>query len=1044
MTAPLDPLSRLRAALVGQYDIDRVLGQGAMGTVFLGKDRALDREVAIKVVAVEVASSPVLRERFLQEARVVARLRHPNIVAVYAAGEADGQLYFAMELVRGESLRELLQREGRIPADRARSILHDLALALDYAHSQGVVHRDVKPENILLDAETGRAMLTDFGVARALERDGSLTGTGVVLGSPRYMSPEQATGERTLDGRSDLYSLGLVGYEMLLGKPVVEGTTAASILVKHLTETAAPLARAVPGAPREVADTVDRALAKAPEQRWSTGREMADALGGLTTTGSGATTGAWRPKRTTRVGVIAAAATVLAIAVAAGVFLRGGSAGSRQAFVVVPFEVQSGNQEVQWLREGAVNMLTLSLSQWTDLAVTDYERTLDFVRAEGVDEHARVSLEAARRVARRANAGSLVMGQVSTTRDSLVVVARLYDASNGRLLNTETRASAIDADPRPTFDALARYLLDVSGGAAATTVDLARATTSSLQAYRDYIEGLRALNRWDLDRADSLLASAIERDSTFALAYHKRSLVYGWRDANNVAGVQHAERAQALSSRLPPRERNLVLAQVHLSRGLQRLNQGDTTGRGELREAVRLYETMTATDSLSAEGWYGLGDSRHHLGSQLPFAEGRDVINGSVAAFRKTLAIDPDFHLAYSHLIDNYVNWSVNGNGIALLGDSVVEARALPEDRRNAARDSARSRAISTAKAWLAADPDVSRPYNGLARALRVAGRADSAAAVARAGAMRLGDAGGSLWFEAALYDFLSGTSTGGAAVDTALSKVPPVEITRRPRGERTQLLGGALSLAAASGDTRLLARAADYFLRADSTYAFTGRSPAEHLPWVVCVLRVAMGEEVTPAIRSTLLEGTRAIDRATGAQANNLRFASQPLAYLVFLATRDSAAGAMAARWSGSQRMIELDAARSLAAGDSAKARDIAREFPSPDSLRNSNFGLAGLRTIARAEVLAQLGDLRNAIGNYEALDPLRFNFSTVNEPGFAVYVRSFAARGRLYEQLGNPAKAKAAYQRFLAYWTIDDPVTARERAEVRAALARLADSPR
>ena len=188
---PTDPmLETLRARLGAQYAIDGLLGRGGMGSVFRARDLTLDRPVAIKVVTGDVATNPDLRARFLQEARTVAKLRHPNIVAVYSAGDADGMLYFAMELVPGESLRDLLDREKRVDGARAERILHELALALDYAHANGIVHRDVKPENILLDRETGRAMLTDFGVARALEGDGRMTGTGMILGSPRYMTSD--------------------------------------------------------------------------------------------------------------------------------------------------------------------------------------------------------------------------------------------------------------------------------------------------------------------------------------------------------------------------------------------------------------------------------------------------------------------------------------------------------------------------------------------------------------------------------------------------------------------------------------------------------------------------------------------------------------------------------------------------------------------------------------------------------------------------------------------------------------------------------------
>src|SRR5687768_15748723 len=209
-------LETLRAALAPDYEVERVLGTGGMGAVFLARDRALDRLVAVKVLTPDLASSAALRQRFLREARTIARLRHPSIVDVYSAGEADGVLYFIMQYVPGESLRDYLDREKRVPPGRAAVILRDLADALAYAHAQGVVHRDIKPENVLIDQRSGTAHLTGFGVARALEAtDERMTGTGLIVGSPRYMSPEQAAGERELDGRSDIYSLGLIGYEML-------------------------------------------------------------------------------------------------------------------------------------------------------------------------------------------------------------------------------------------------------------------------------------------------------------------------------------------------------------------------------------------------------------------------------------------------------------------------------------------------------------------------------------------------------------------------------------------------------------------------------------------------------------------------------------------------------------------------------------------------------------------------------------------------------------------------------------------------------------
>ena len=403
MTSSAEPdlETRLSQALAGQYRIERTLGQGGMGTVFLGRDETLDRLVAIKVISPDVGTSAELRQRFLQEARTVARLRHPNIVPVYAAGEAGGLLYFVMEYVPGESLREHMTARKTLSADEAVPILSDLALALDYAHAAGIVHRDVKPENVLLDGETGRAMLMDFGVARALASDGRLTGTGFVLGSPRYMSPEQASGDDALDGRSDLYSLGLIAYEMFTGAPCVDAPTAASVLVKHLTERPTPLATKASAVPDDIALAVDKLLEKSPDARFQRGAAFAAALNGevfddkTPQKGLGRTGPLKRRSSRKQRRQLAIGGGVLALmaAIGGGFWYKAKSAVNDKAWLVAPFEVLGSDRSLDWLREGSLNMLTLSLAQWKDLEVTEYERTLDLLRSENIAESARVGVE---------------------------------------------------------------------------------------------------------------------------------------------------------------------------------------------------------------------------------------------------------------------------------------------------------------------------------------------------------------------------------------------------------------------------------------------------------------------------------------------------------------------------------------------------------------------------------------------------------------------------------------------------------------------------
>ncbi|MFL5583134.1 MAG: protein kinase domain-containing protein [Gemmatimonadaceae bacterium] len=281
-----DPLrDGIERALAAQYDIVRLLGRGGMGAVYLARDRALERAVAIKVLPPDAAAAGDGLERFKREARTVASLTHPNIVPLYAFGEAarDGGPalgYYVMGYVRGESLAARLARDGRLPADETRRVLAELADALDYAHRQGVVHRDIKPDNVLLDDASGRPMLTDFGIAKGRDVGKTLTQVGTVMGTPHYMAPEQAAGDRDVDGRSDLYSLGVLGYAMLAGRVPFDGKNLHEILLQHVTAPPPPLSAYAPDAPEDLVAAIERCLEKDPAARWPDGKSLRQALGG--------------------------------------------------------------------------------------------------------------------------------------------------------------------------------------------------------------------------------------------------------------------------------------------------------------------------------------------------------------------------------------------------------------------------------------------------------------------------------------------------------------------------------------------------------------------------------------------------------------------------------------------------------------------------------------------------------------------------------------------------------------------------------------------
>src|SRR2546427_842590 len=254
-----------QSALAGRYSLEREVGRGGMGVVYLAREVRLDRPVAIKLLPPSKTADPKLRERFLREARTAAKLSHPNVISIHAVEETGGFVFFAMAYVEGETLTERVRRRGPLPPSEAARILRDVAWALAYAHGQGVVHRDVKPDNILIEQGSGRVLVADFGIAGVVAGAGALV-AGEVVGTPEFMSPEQALGE-AVDARSDLYSLGVVGYFALSGTLPFEAAKATDVLAKQVTEAAPPLASAAPGVPRRLAQAIDRCLAKDPADR---------------------------------------------------------------------------------------------------------------------------------------------------------------------------------------------------------------------------------------------------------------------------------------------------------------------------------------------------------------------------------------------------------------------------------------------------------------------------------------------------------------------------------------------------------------------------------------------------------------------------------------------------------------------------------------------------------------------------------------------------------------------------------------------------------
>ena len=269
-------------ALAANYELDSELGRGGMGIVYRAKDRRLKRLVAIKLLPPELAFRSEIKTRFLREAETAAQLSHPNIVPIYSVDEREGLVYFVMALVEGPTLAKKMYEDGQMSVEETRRVLREVADALAYAHARGVIHRDIKPDNILLDKESGRAMVTDFGIARAIQEgsDSRLTATGVAIGTPAFMSPEQAAGDREIDGRTDLYALGVVAYQMLSGRLPFQAATTASMLMKQITERPTPVNQLRADCPADLAATVMSLLEKEPENRVASASALSRALAG--------------------------------------------------------------------------------------------------------------------------------------------------------------------------------------------------------------------------------------------------------------------------------------------------------------------------------------------------------------------------------------------------------------------------------------------------------------------------------------------------------------------------------------------------------------------------------------------------------------------------------------------------------------------------------------------------------------------------------------------------------------------------------------------
>ncbi len=591
---------RLSTAVADHYRIEREVGHGGMATVYLAHDVKHDRKVALKVLRPDLAAT-LGPDRFLREVRIAANLQHPHVLPLYDSGEADGFLYYVMPFVDGESLRAKLDREGELPISEAVRILKEVTDALAYAHEQGVVHRDIKPDNVMLSGR--HALVTDFGVAKAVsEATGrqQITTAGVALGTPAYMAPEQAAADPHVDHRADIYALGAMAYELLAGRPPFTGTTPQQVLSAHVTTVPEPVTAHRAAVPLELANLVMRCLEKKPADRWQSADDLLPQFEALGTSSAGITPVETRPvsavsgeiapvaRRSPLVmaGVIGAAVVVAAIAFA--VLRSGGSPApgadnGRPMLVVLPFD-NLGSPNDEYFADGITEEITSRLAQVSGLGVVSrqsagqYKDSNKSLREIGEELRVQYVLEGTIRTERVPDG----IGQVRVTPQLI----RVSD-------DTHLWADRYTADlvPGELFAIQSNIAEQVASALGVTLLGsehegVASRPTDNLEAYEAYMRGLeryhRSYDEADLRAAEVELRQAVSLDPDFALAHatlshvHNNLFWFSYDISPTRAALSRAsaERALAIDSALP---------EAHIAMG-EYLYHGERDYEGALRE----------------------------------------------------------------------------------------------------------------------------------------------------------------------------------------------------------------------------------------------------------------------------------------------------------------------------------------------------------------------------------------------------------------------------------------------------------------------------
>ena len=627
------------AAIAPRYRIERKLGEGGMAIVYLARDSRHGRFVALKVLRPEVATT-LGGERFLREIAIAARLVHPNILPLHDSGEAAGRLYYVMPYVEGATLRQRLDREKQLPLADVADITSQVAAALDYAHAQGVVHRDVKPDNVLLVED--RVLVADFGLARALTSAAStpLTRTGTVVGTPAYMSPEQCAPGEEVDARSDVYALACMTFEMIAGVTPFRGATAQAMMAHQISGDPPSVCAERERCPAAVDDVLKRGLAKSPADRYQRAGEFAGALREGVQGGSGpvAVQGAGS-RRSLRRRSMPVGALALAIVVSGWFVARNAGAGpalDRNTYAVFPLREDAAQTPGELNGAQVSDLLSQAMARWSGVRFVNNMRVSDLWARRRP-----LTVEDGLKAAERLSAGTLAWGEIVPLGDSLEIRIVAYDVAGGPDASREfikflPRRAGDFAQMDSVFNALADSIL--VGGRAPPGMSVTG--THSLPAFYEFRYGHDALRRFDLRSAQDHFDAAARVDEGFALAHLWAARLRAWRgEVQPKSWLRDAIQATRLSATLSNNEKVHAYALLDLA-------------EGRSAEACQLYRRLLKADETDFAAWLGLGDC--NALDDVVVSDARSptgyVFRGSYwtafTAYQRALALVPAFQQA--------------------------------------------------------------------------------------------------------------------------------------------------------------------------------------------------------------------------------------------------------------------------------------------------------------------------------------------------------------------------------------------------------------